>query len=211
MASRTRPQEGSNLFDDLPLRPEEPLPQVSVPRPPSVESGKIDAEEIVESLPLFDEEAPDEDEEPNSTAETIDVSTRPAWRPNVPRAAQFSAGITDLLVILAVGTGLWLGIRMLGVSTDMAAIGLIGLFLVPFSYLYQVFPLAFWGRTPGMARAGLVAKGRDGGSLTFSQASLRWVASLVTVCLAGLPWIVTAVTGRSLADRFSDSQTLPAR
>ena len=94
---------------------------------------------------------------------------------------------------------------------DLTGLAFLLLFFLPFSFLYQVFPLAFWGRTPGMARTGLVARGRDGRSLTFGQAGLRWLASVLTVLLLGLPVLSTQLTGRSLADRISDSQTLPAR
>ena len=113
--------------------------------------------------------------------------------------------------MLAVGLVVWLGLFFMGVEVDLVGSGFLALFLLPFSFLYQIFPLAFWGRTAGMARVGIVARSRDGKSLSFSQATLRWFASLLTVCFAGLPWILTATTGRSLADRLSGSQTLPAR
>ena len=129
----------------------------------------------------------------------------------MPFPAQLSAGLVDLGLVLAVGLVIWLSLYFMGVSVDLGDMGILAIFLLPFSFLYEVVPLAFWGRTAGMARVGLVARGRDGKSLSFSQAALRWVASVLTVCLLGLPWILTATTGRSLADRLSGSQTLPAR
>ncbi len=213
MTPRTRPQEEPGLFDDLPLHsdsgrePSERQPGTARSAPDQPRTPEVAAE----SLPLFTDAPGLPSSPPKTEAEASDVSTRPAWRPVVPVVAQISAGLTDLVVILVVGLLGWLGVRWMGVRIDLTAVGLLAVFLLPFSYLYEVFPLAFWGRTPGMARLGLVARSRDGRSLTFSQASLRWLASLVTVCLAGFPWILTAVTGRSLADRFSGSQTLPAR
>lgn len=203
MSSRTRPDENPGLFDDLPLqldpRAKDPAPPIEKrkPSPPRDSSAETPAE----SLPLF-AESPDE---------TFDATTKPAWRPVVPLPAQLSAGLVDLGFVLAVGLVIRLGLYLMGVSVDLGGMGSLGFFLLPFSFLYQVFPLAFWGRTPGMAKVGLVARNQDGKSLSFSQAMLRWFASVLTVCLLGLPWIITATTGHSLADRLSGSQTLPAR
>ena len=158
-------------------------------------------------MPLFTQPAKTEAKAPDAD----DGRTRPAWRPSVPIQAQIAAGLFDLGVMLVVGLLLWLGLQALGVNPDGVGLAFLALFFLPFSYLYQVFPLAFWGRTPGMARCGLVARGRDGRSLTFGQASLRWLASVITALLFGLPLLSTQLTGRSLADRISDSQTLPAR
>jgi uncharacterized RDD family membrane protein YckC len=211
MSSPPRPTQDPGLFDDLPLQqdtrrePEPPpAPQVHKPRatkPP---------EEPAESLPLFTDAPASRSAPASPPAEVFDAATRPAWRPVVPFPAQISAGLIDLGIVLAVGIVAWLGLVVMGVQVDLVGSGFLAIFLLPFSFLYQIFPLAFWGRTPGMARVGLVARGRDGKSLSFSQAVMRWLASLLTVGLLGLPWILTATTGRSLADRLSDSQTLPA-
>jgi len=80
-------------------------------------------------------------------------------------------------------------------------------FMVVFSFLYVTLPLAFWGSTPGMAWRGLRSQDHDGQSLTFAQTVLRWVASLVTVALLGLP-VLLAFWQRSLADRMSGSVTV---
>ena len=164
-----------------------------------------------ESLPLFNDPPTPDRATPPQTLEPADAVTRPVWRPTVPINAHLSAAIVDLGVILAVMLVIWLGLWWLGVDLDLVGRGMVALFLLPFSFLYQVFPLAFWGCTPGMGRVGIVARGRDGQSLSFPQAALRWVGSVLTVVSLGLPLILTATTGRSLADRFSDSQTFPAR
>ena len=79
-------------------------------------------------------------------------------------------------------------------------------FLLAFSFLYSVLPLAFWGRTPGMSLAGLRKSAKDGGPLTFRQAILTWFGSVLTVALAGLP-LLLAVGGRSLGDLIGGSVT----
>jgi uncharacterized RDD family membrane protein YckC len=128
-----------------------------------------------------------------------------------PFVAHLKAGLIDLGVVVAVMLAVWIGLWWLGVDADLLDRAVVLVFLLPFSFLYQVFPLAFWGCTPGMAKVGLVARSRDGQTLSFSQATLRWVASVLTVVAAGLPLILTAASGQSLADRLSGSQTLSAR
>ncbi len=75
-----------------------------------------------------------------------------------------------------------------------------------FSFLYWVVPLAFWGRTPGMAWVGHTARAPQDQPLTFGQASLRWLGALFTLALAGLP-LLLALMDRSLTDRISNSVT----
>jgi uncharacterized RDD family membrane protein YckC len=213
MSSPPRPKEDPGLFDDLPLhqdtRVEDPDRKVDQPR--DTPSPAKPPGESAEALPLFADTPGTEPTSPAASAEFFDATTRPAWRPVVPVPAQLSAGLIDLGLILAVGLMTWLGLYFMGISIDLVDWGIVALFLLPFSFLYEVFPLAFWGRTPGMERVGLVARSRDGKSLSFSQAARRWLAAVITVCLLGLPWILTATTGKSLADRLSGSQTLPAR
>ena len=213
MSFRTRPHEDPGLFDDLPLQQD---PRAKKPAPPIVRPKQSPprskaAEAPAESLPLF-ADSPGVDTAPGpTTVEILDGTTKPGWRPVVPISAQLSAGLLDLGIVLAVGLVIWLGLYFIGVSVDLGGMGILALFLLPFSFLYEVFPLAFWGSTAGMVRVGLSARSRDGKSLSFSQAAIRWFASVLTVCLLGLPWILTAITRQSLADRLSGSQTLPAR
>lgn len=85
----------------------------------------------------------------------------------------------------------------------------LAVFVAVFSFLYTVIPLAFWGRTLGMTRVGLVASGGDEpqGALTFGQTALRWSGGLLTVALLGLPSLLALLGGRSLTDRLSGSRT----
>lgn len=198
MSSSSRLGGDPGLFDDLPLQ-QDPSPD----KTPSKTKTSTPVEP--EPLPLFSEEAE------SSSADIAAAVTRPAWKPVVPLVAQIRAGLTDLAAILGVMLIVWLGLWWLDVNVDLVGRALVLVFLLPFSFLYQIFPLAFWGCTPGMAKVGVVARNRDGQSLSFSQAALRWLASVLTVASAGLFWILTAMTGQSLADRLSGSQTLPAK
>lgn len=208
MSSRSRPLEEPGLFDELDLPLRRDVSQESIPAAPGrarevnppTESRTEHPEP--QPLPLFSEEA---------EKEPVEEVTRPAWRPIVPFSAYLTAGLIDLSAVLGVMLMTWAGLWFLGIELDVVGRLFVLFFLVPFSFLYQTFPLAFWGCTPGMARAGTVARSRDGQTLSFSQAALRWMASLLTVALAGLPLILTATKGQSLADYLSGSQTLPAR
>ena len=127
-----------------------------------------------------------------------------------PFAARLLAALADLGVhLLAAAVG-WGGAAAAGVRIGVAELPAMGVFLLAFSFLYSVVSLAFWGRTPGMAAAGVVSRGAGGQPLTFGQTGLRWVGAVLTALLLGLPLLV-ALTGRSLADRLSGSQTFRFR
>jgi uncharacterized RDD family membrane protein YckC len=101
-----------------------------------------------------------------------------------------------------------LGSWLLGAEPTVAAWAPLGLFLLVFSFLYTVIPLAFWGRTPGMTRAGIYAAHGDREPLTFGQTGVRWVASLFSLALLGLPSLLALTSEqRSLVDRLSGSET----
>lgn len=131
---------------------------------------------------------------------------QPVPAPWTPRLA---ASLLDGGMLLVVAAGAILGAYLLGVRWDAADLPALGMFLLVFSFVYSVMPLAFWGRTPGMALARLLSRGADGGPLTFGQTALRWLGGLVTVALAGLPLLLAlpGLGGRSLADRLSGSHT----
>ena len=205
MSADFRPRGEPGLFDDLPLHSDAPRRQTpeQAEGPEATPAAPPSPQPTPKSLPLFSHD--------DAAVEPLDAVTRPAWRPVVPFNAYLAAALIDLGAVVGVILVIWAGLWWLDVDLDLVGSSLVLLFLLPFSFLYQTFPLAFWGCTPGMARVGLIARSRDGQSLSFSQAALRWLASLLTLATAGLPWILTATTGRSLADRLSDSQTLPAQ
>ena len=128
-------------------------------------------------------------------------------REPAPLSSRFLAGLADLAVHLALAVALLFGARLLGVEAGFGDWPALVLFLLVFSFLYTVLPLAFWGQTPGMAWAGLVARARGYESLTFGQTGRRWLGGLFTAALLGLPALLAAGGGRSLADRLSDSET----
>lgn len=140
----------------------------------------------------------------------------PAEPPVPPRArsagkagigGRISAGAADLLVHAAVAVGVLVGCRLMGVRPVLSDWPAVALFLLSFSFLYTVVPLAFWGHTPGMAWAGLDARNRDGEALAFDQTARRWIGGILTTLLLGLP-LLLAFGGRSLSDLLSGSETL---
>jgi len=121
---------------------------------------------------------------------------------------RIAAGLADLVVHAAIGVLALLGCRGLGVRPELREAPAFAAFLLAFSFLYVVLPLAFWGHTPGMAWAGITSRNRDGEPLTFDQTVRRWVGALLTLALLGLP-ILLAFGGRALTDWISGSATYP--
>jgi uncharacterized RDD family membrane protein YckC len=120
---------------------------------------------------------------------------------------RLAAGIVDLLVHAALCAVLLGGSSLLGAPVGRQHVVPLGFVVLVFSYLYYVVPLAFWGRTPGMAVAGLRARTLDDKPLSLPQAGKHWLAVLLTWATGGLGTLL-ALSGRSLADRLSGSQTL---
>jgi uncharacterized RDD family membrane protein YckC len=120
------------------------------------------------------------------------------------------AAAADLLVHAAVAVGVLVGCRLMGVRPVLSDWPAVALFLMSFSFLYTVVPLAFWGHTPGMAWLGLDARSRDGEPLAFDQTARRWIGGILTLLLLGLP-LLLAFGGRSLSDLLSGSETLSSR
>lgn len=192
MSRQSRPGEEPGLFDDLPLQ--------SKPQPSPALPAKS------EPLPLFGEP-----ESPAKPASVKIETPTPAPSATVSISARLSAAVIDLGVVVAVLALIRIGLWWLGVVVDSGVLVPLLVFILPFSFLYLVFPLAFWGRTPGMIKAGLVARSDDDQSLSFSQAVLRWVAGIVSVLTLGLPLLLVKFTGRSLADKISRSLLVSAR
>lgn len=216
-----------------PPRPEEPRPRRRGADEPSTERAakrKMSPRRPEAGLPLF----PDEDdaasspeaaghrkaarepdpppkrpvrEEPSPNPPPA-VEPRPAPVP-APLGARWKAGSLDLLLHAALGLALAFGSSLLGAPLEGFEMLGLAVFVAVFSFLYTVIPLAFWGRTLGMTRAGLVASGgdREQSALTFGQTALRWLGELLTLALLGLPTLLALLGGRSLTDRLSGSRT----
>ena len=153
--------------------------------------------EVQDLLPFeadeSDELADEDSSPPHRRDESVDFSSR------------LKAGLLDLAavagtILLAIG-GAW----TLGAEIGVASTPALLLFATAFSFLYTIVPLTFWGRTPGMAVLGLVARTRNQIPLTIQQSIRRWLGAVATVVLLGLP-LVLVLTGRSLADRLSSSR-----
>ncbi len=226
MARRRNRQDDPGLFD-LPLEPPERRPEE-----PAAERRARPAEEAAEAErlhpaqpPLFEDPRETEDLEevshriePRSPQEVpperllpveeleVGSGARRALR-RAPLSARWFAGLADLAIHLGMALALLFGARLLGVEAGLGDWPALILFLLVFSFLYHVLPLAFWGQTPGMAWAGLAARTADGESLTFSQTARRWLGALVTMLLLGLPALLAFAGGRSFADRVSGSET----
>lgn len=121
--------------------------------------------------------------------------------------ARFKAATADLVVFAAVAALQLVGTARFGITLRWADWPAYAAFLLAFSYLYSVISLAFWGQTPGMVWAGILARSRDAEPLAFGQTSRRWLGGLLTLALAGLPGLF-ALSGRSLADWMSGSRTV---
>jgi uncharacterized RDD family membrane protein YckC len=123
-----------------------------------------------------------------------------------PLRARLFAGLVDLGVHVAVAALALLGTRLLGVPPEPSNAPAFAVLLVVFSLFYTVVPLAFWGKTPGMAAVGLACQAGDDLPLTFAEALRRWLGELATVLALGLPGLLAlGAGGRSLADRWSRS------
>jgi uncharacterized RDD family membrane protein YckC len=156
--------------------------------------------------------APEEEEpgSPGRVGAAEEVAAAARRRGPAPLSARYLGGLADLAVHLALAVALLFGSRLLGVEAGFADWPAIAFFLLVFSFLYHVLPLAFWGQTPGMAWAGLVARSAGDANLSFGQTARRWLGALLTAALLGLPALPAAGGKRSLADRLSDSDTFLA-
>ena len=122
-----------------------------------------------------------------------------------PLSARFLGSALDLVALAAILALALFAVWSLGIDTTLALWPPLVLFLGSFSFLYTVVPLAFWGRTPGMAYAGIVSRSSDGLPLTISQTVLRWLGIWITYTAVGLPALV-ALSGVSISDLLSRSR-----
>lgn len=189
---RESQEELDALFDDSPPAiADAPIIVETIEVPPRVEKG---------TQATLAAEAPEA--EAPSNAPEVDWVAQPAGI-----GMRLAAGLIDLLVHLALAGVLIGGSSLLRAPVGWRhAVPLTFVALV-FSYVYYVVPLAFWGRTPGMAVAGLRVRTLEDQPLSLPQATKHWLSLLLTAATGGLG-VLLAVGGRSLADRLSGSQTL---
>jgi uncharacterized RDD family membrane protein YckC len=188
---RPKPPDEPLLFD-LPLG--DPDPEPAPPSPP-----RRKAERPARRGPV-----PVPDPEPEEVA----AARQPAGE-LAGRSKRLAAGLADLMLHAAILVAALVGTRWMGVKLDPLRDYLppLAVFLLSFSFLYTVLPLAFWGQSLGMAWSGITSRNRDGEPLTFDQTARRWLGGLVTTALLGLPALVSS--RRSLSDLLSGSVTYP--
>jgi uncharacterized RDD family membrane protein YckC len=196
--------QSPSLFD-LPLEPERSTDRSD--RSVRSSARPVPAEPV---LPLTPARPPKD--RSTSAAHPADTGSEPDpdGESVVGLKSRFMAGGADLLVHAAVAVAAIAGSRLLGAPPSLSDWPPVALFLLTFSFLYTVLPLAFWGQTLGMAWAGLHARSRDGEALTFDQTARRWLGGLVTAATLGLPLLATG-SRRSLSDRVSGSGTYRTR
>jgi hypothetical protein len=175
--------------------------------PPEPDQRPID-------LPLFSDNlspaAPATGNEIEATQPQPETEPRfPVSRP-VAFRRRVAAGIADLCVHAAALAAALAAMQLVEIPLYRSQWPALGLFLLVFSFIYHVIPLAFWGHTPGMIWAGLVARGANAERLTFGQTGLRWIGALITVCAGGLP-ALPAIWRRSFADWLSGSRVSDCR
>ena len=209
MPRRWAEDDEPTLFD-LPLDPEAAAAEKRAPRAPREERPHAAP---APTLPLF---MPAAAEEPvpvpprgrGGERAVAAAASAPSTLP-ADRRSRLLAGLADLLVHAAVGVAAAVGALLLGARPEPAHWPAFALFLLTFSFLYSVVPLAFWGQTLGMAWTGLLAVNADGQPLAFEQTGLRWLGGLLTCATLGLPLVLAR--RRSLADWLSRSVTLRRR
>jgi uncharacterized RDD family membrane protein YckC len=215
-----RPDEDTNdepLLFDLPLSTPE--------RPGAGETGRVERGRPAERA----SRAPREDRAPTARPELPLVAREEARRGPTPvphpepaereedpepspdtgyagLGSRLAAGAADLLVHAAIAVVALAGIKMMGIRPAVADWPALLTFLLSFSFLYMVVPLAFWGHTLGMTWANITSRNPDGEPLTFDQTARRWLGGLLTAATLGLP-LLLAARGRSLSDRLSGSGT----
>lgn len=201
MPRHTEPPSDEPLLFDLPLeipdrsRASEPPPEPRRTRPAVAPAPAEPSRPVpVKTAPPVREMEEKAADDPVDAEHGVEIGSR------------FASGGADLLVHAAVTVILLIGSRMMGIRPDLADWPAFALFLLAFSFLYMVVPLAFWGHTLGMAWSGLVARNRDGEPLTFDQTARRWLGSLLSAGTLGLPLLLTG-DRRSLTDRISGSAT----
>ncbi len=199
VAGSTAGQGPSILFDDesdgqdLLLEPAELPSASSLPL-----SQGAAVEEVTPDVQASDVQAP-----------RVPVQASRAPDGPAPLGDRFLGGLTDLAAqLIALGVAIAATHAMAISVTVERGMPFVVLALV-FSFLYWTVPLAFWGQTPGMAWVGHTARSLSGEPLSFGQTFLRWLGSVLTLAFAGLPLLIT-LSGRSLTDRISGSQTTAA-
>lgn len=128
-------------------------------------------------------------------------------------ARRIAAGLADLLIVALVGAvELAAGSLLLDLRFPLPAFVPLGSFLFLVALVLLVLAPFVWGTTPGMALADLKIRAEDGGSPTLVASLLRFLGSLLTGLLAGVPLLLAAFDrrGRTFADLLSGTTVVAA-
>lgn len=131
---------------------------------------------------------PIEEDEPSPR----EVSAAPASL--APRARALAADA--LICALLAGGSLLAAAGTAGVGPGAAAAAWAAAFAILLSFFLSVPALVLFGKTPGMALADLSAEDAYGEKPTLGAAARRWLGTLGTVLLAGLPLLTLLRSGR---------------
>ena len=147
---------------------------------------------------------PIEEDEPPARA------AAPPVAPLAPRARAFAADA--LICVLLAGGSLLAAAGSAGVGPGSPAAIWTAAFAALLSFFLAVPALALFGKTPGMALADLSAEDAYGEKPTLSAAARRWLGTLGTLALAGLPLLTLLRSARETpADILSGRPLLAVR
>jgi hypothetical protein len=189
MKRSSMPPDAGDLLN-LPLGRREP-PNVPAP-----------AGSRQERLPLEQPPPRDPRREEPSPAEQV-IADRDAT--SVAPGQRLRAALLDAAAVAAVTTVAAIGSWLLGAQLGAHALAGLVAFALCFSFLYHVVPLAFWGQSPGMSAARIIARDSAGATLTLRQSLARWLGAVLTVVGLGLPLLLLR-SGLTLGDRLSGSR-----
>jgi hypothetical protein len=174
-----------------------PPPPGDIPEP--TDHGKSD--EPLDDFPL----RPEPPLDLGSTSPAEGAPALPSGAASLPdRALGTAADVaTSVLVVLV---ALLAAFAARGRTPQISGLGWAALFALCVSFVAVVVPLVLFGRTVGMALAGLIARDDGAGRhLTPSEAARRWAGTLLSVVGIGVPLLFTLsnAAAPTPADRLS--------
>lgn len=134
----------------------------------------------------------------------VSTPAAPAWvAPLSTRARAFAAD--GAMLVLLVSLCVLLASNLRGQPLRPAALPWAIAFAVYLSFFTTVVPLVLFGRTVGMALAGLSARAPGSERLSSREGLLRWSGTVLAAAALGLPllWTARRPEEPTPADRFS--------
>ncbi len=153
---------------------------------------------LLADLPLREEGA---EGLPETVSDSGTLSTAAALG---DRGMAFAADAATVVLVVAIA--LLAAVAVRGEGPRLSGLVWAAAFGFYFSFFASVAALLLFGRTVGLALAGLrVREGAHGRGLTVSEAARRWFGTLATVAVLGIPllWIRRDRALPTLADRLS--------